>query len=181
MTVAEADGQALPFEDATFDAVFSMFGLIFFPDRAAGFREALRVLTPGGRAVVSSWAPLDGIPLLAACFGALADLLPWFGSREGGLPLGDPTDFRDEMAAAGFDPVIVHTIEHRTEAASVRDFWASSARSSAPLVVLRQQLEADAWADLGEAVVARLEREFGTGPVAMAWPAHLGVGVRPAR
>src|SRR3954469_20025764 len=31
-----ADGQALPFENATFDAAFSMFGLMFFPDRKQG-------------------------------------------------------------------------------------------------------------------------------------------------
>ena len=48
------DGQALPFDDATFEHAFSMFGLMFFPDRAKGFRELCRVLVPGGRAVVSS-------------------------------------------------------------------------------------------------------------------------------
>src|SRR5688572_30595973 len=55
------DGQALPWEDGQFDAAFSMFGLMFFPDRARGFAELLRVLKPGGVAVVSSWAPFEGI------------------------------------------------------------------------------------------------------------------------
>ncbi|WP_245664735.1 class I SAM-dependent methyltransferase [Nocardia grenadensis] len=53
------DGQELPFADAEFDAAFSMFGLMFFPDRARGFAELFRVLRPGGVAVVSSWAPAD--------------------------------------------------------------------------------------------------------------------------
>ena len=57
-----ADGQALPLPNAAFDAAFSMFGLIFFPDRLQGFRELLRVLRPGGRAVVSSWRPFDQVP-----------------------------------------------------------------------------------------------------------------------
>lgn len=41
------DGQALPYADASFDAAFSMFGLIFFPDRARGLGELLRVLWQG--------------------------------------------------------------------------------------------------------------------------------------
>ena len=57
--VRVADGQALPFADATFDAAFSMFGLMFFPDRSAGFRELARVVKPGRRAAVSSWAPAE--------------------------------------------------------------------------------------------------------------------------
>src|SRR5436190_855542 len=39
ITAVVGDGQALPYADATFGAAFSMFGLMFFPDRAAGFRE----------------------------------------------------------------------------------------------------------------------------------------------
>ena len=58
--VRVGDGQQLPFESGVFDAAFSMFGLMFFPDRAAGLREMKRVLKPGGRAVVSSWIPFEG-------------------------------------------------------------------------------------------------------------------------
>src|SRR5512138_3140554 len=67
------DGQALPYADATADAGFSMFGLMFFPDRAKGFAELRRVLKPGARAVVSSWYPLDAVPVLAAMFGAVRE------------------------------------------------------------------------------------------------------------
>lgn len=177
----QADGQALPFADERFDGVFSMFGLIFFPDRATGFREAHRVLKPGGRAVVSSWTPLDGIPLLRACFGALGNLLPQLPFGDGKAPLGDPDEVRAEMAAAGFRAVEVHTVTHRAEAASVAAFWESNVRSSAPLVLIRSRFDAAAWAEIGAGVVARLEEEFGTGPVEIAWPALLGVGVKERR
>jgi ubiquinone/menaquinone biosynthesis C-methylase UbiE len=60
-----ADGCALPFPDASFDAGFSSFGLMFFPDRARGFGELLRVLRPGAQAVVSSWAPMTRVPVLS--------------------------------------------------------------------------------------------------------------------
>jgi ubiquinone/menaquinone biosynthesis C-methylase UbiE len=44
----KADAQALPFEDAAFDLVCCQFGVMFFPDRQLGYREAKRVLKPGG-------------------------------------------------------------------------------------------------------------------------------------
>lgn len=50
-----ADAQQLPFADGTFDAVVCQFGIMFFPDRPRSFREALRVLRPGGRYHFSVW------------------------------------------------------------------------------------------------------------------------------
>ena len=62
--IVEADGQALPFADNSFDLGVSMFGLMFFPDRRKGFAELCRVLGPGGQALVSSWAPAEQSPLM---------------------------------------------------------------------------------------------------------------------
>ena len=52
----------LPFEAARFDAVVCQFGAMFFPDRVAGYREARRVLKPGGRLLFSMWDPSTTIP-----------------------------------------------------------------------------------------------------------------------
>src|SRR5689334_12263185 len=48
ITWRQADAMALPFEDGTFDLVCCQFGVMFFPDRVAAYREAKRVLKPGG-------------------------------------------------------------------------------------------------------------------------------------
>src|SRR5689334_7963313 len=48
-----ADALALPFPERSFDAVVCQFGAMFFPDKVTGYREALRVLRPGGRFVCS--------------------------------------------------------------------------------------------------------------------------------
>ena len=40
----QADALDLPFEDQSFDAVCCQFGVMFFPDKIAGYKEALRVL-----------------------------------------------------------------------------------------------------------------------------------------
>lgn len=51
----QADAVALPFADASFDAIVCQFGVMFFPDKAKSFAEAYRVLAPGGRYVLSVW------------------------------------------------------------------------------------------------------------------------------
>jgi ubiquinone/menaquinone biosynthesis C-methylase UbiE len=64
------DGMALPYGDERFAAAFSVFGLMFFPDRSQGFAELHRVLRPGGVAIVTSWAPIDLSPLMTLSFAA---------------------------------------------------------------------------------------------------------------
>jgi SAM-dependent methyltransferase len=50
-----ADAAALPFSDGTFDAVVCQFGVMFFPQKDASYREVCRVLTPGGHYLFSVW------------------------------------------------------------------------------------------------------------------------------
>jgi SAM-dependent methyltransferase len=52
-----ADAEALPFPDASFDAVVSTFGVMFAPDQATAAREMLRVCRPGGRIGMANWTP----------------------------------------------------------------------------------------------------------------------------
>jgi SAM-dependent methyltransferase len=51
----EGDAQELPYEDASFDAVASAFGMIFAPDHARAAGELTRVCRPGARIAVTSW------------------------------------------------------------------------------------------------------------------------------
>lgn len=55
----EGDAQALPFEDKSFDAVLSVFGVMFAPDQEKAASELLRVCRPGGRIGLACWTP-DG-------------------------------------------------------------------------------------------------------------------------
>jgi demethylmenaquinone methyltransferase/2-methoxy-6-polyprenyl-1,4-benzoquinol methylase len=79
LTWVQADGMALPFADATFDAVTISFGLRNLPDPAAGVREMARVAAVGGRVVVLEIAePPGGAPrlLFSTWF---RHVVPWLG------------------------------------------------------------------------------------------------------
>jgi SAM-dependent methyltransferase len=54
-----ADAEDLPYDDASYDAVLSVFGAMFAPDQAQTASELARVCKPGGRIGLASWTP-DG-------------------------------------------------------------------------------------------------------------------------
>jgi SAM-dependent methyltransferase len=57
--LVQAPAEALPFEDASFDAVLSVVGVMFAPDQERAASELLRVCRPGGTIALASWTP-DG-------------------------------------------------------------------------------------------------------------------------
>lgn len=174
----QGDGQELPFPDERFDAGFSMFGLMMFPDRSRGFAELCRVLRPGGRAVVGSWQPMEKVPPLLALFAALQELLPGLPFGPGPTPLGTVDEMREEMRAGGFTTVTVHTPSHTAEAPSLDAWWQMILRSMAPVALLRQRLGEEDFARVAAGVHERLLSRFGPGPVQMTMYANLGLGIR---
>src|SRR5689334_11319600 len=53
----EADAEALPCADASYDVVLSTFGVMFTPNPQRSSAELLRVCRPGGRIGLASWTP----------------------------------------------------------------------------------------------------------------------------
>lgn len=70
------NGEALTFADASFDAVFSCFGIFLFADRHAGFREAARVLAKGGVFATTVWHGPETNAMLRHQITAIAAALP---------------------------------------------------------------------------------------------------------
>jgi ubiquinone/menaquinone biosynthesis C-methylase UbiE len=57
VTFQEADAEALPFADASFDVVLSTFGVMFTPNQDKAARELQRVCRPGGKIGLANWTP----------------------------------------------------------------------------------------------------------------------------
>jgi SAM-dependent methyltransferase len=71
MHFREADAEALPFADASFDRVTCRLGVMYFPEVPRALREVRRVLRPGGRAVFVTWGPQEHIDYLTSTLGVL--------------------------------------------------------------------------------------------------------------
>ena len=172
--ICVGDGQRLPFRSAAFDAAFSLFGLMFFPDRQAGFRELRRILKPGAPAVVSSWIPFAGP--FGALMQVVKELIPGLPLGGGKPPLSDPDDFRREMTEAGFPTVTVETVAHDLTSPSFDAFWDSMERTNAPLVLIRHRAGAARWAELAPRIRDRVRAALGDGPLVIGRGAYLGIG-----
>ena len=171
------DGQALPYDDASFDAGFSMFGLMFFPDRARGFSELWRVLKPGGQVVVSSWAPIDESPLMRLLFEAIRCVDPaLYVPPANMLSLENPEVFRRELEAAGFREVAVTAHTVNVDVSNSDDFWYGMTRSSAPLCLLRKRIGEEAWQRGAALAQATLRDKLASGPTSLSTTAYLGRG-----
>jgi ubiquinone/menaquinone biosynthesis C-methylase UbiE len=70
----EGNAESLPFQDASFDAVVSQFGLMFFDDKPRALAEMMRVVRRGGRIAVAVWDALERSPGYAALAGLLERL-----------------------------------------------------------------------------------------------------------
>jgi ubiquinone/menaquinone biosynthesis C-methylase UbiE len=69
VTFREADAEALPFADGSFDAVMSTFGVMFTPNQEKAAAELLRVARPGGRIGLANWTPAGFIGELFKTIG----------------------------------------------------------------------------------------------------------------
>jgi SAM-dependent methyltransferase len=69
ITFREADVEALPFADGTFDAVLSSFGVMFAPDHQRAAGEMLRVVRSGGTIALANWTPAGFIGRMFVVMG----------------------------------------------------------------------------------------------------------------
>jgi SAM-dependent methyltransferase len=65
----QADAEALPYADASFDIVMSTFGVMFTPDQEKAAAELVRVCKPGGRIGLANWTPESFIGQLFKTIG----------------------------------------------------------------------------------------------------------------
>ena len=171
----KADAQALPFEDAAFDLVCCQFGVMFFPDRPSAYREARRVLKPGGRLLFNAWDRIEDNVFADDVTNALAEFFPGDPPRFlARTPHGyhDTALIRSDLAKAGFSNVTIETRAEESRAPSPR-LPAVAYCQGTPL---RNEIEArgaDKLESATEHAASAIARKHGNGEVAARIQAHI--------
>lgn len=175
----KADALALPFEDAAFDLVCCQFGVMFFPDRQSGYREAKRNLKPGGRFLFNVWDRIEENVFADDVTNALAEMFP-----------GDPPRFlartphgyhdlaliRGELEKAGFSSVAIETRAEQSRASSPRDAAVAYCQGTP----LRNEIEArnaDGLEAATNHAASRIAGRHGSGEVTAKIQAHVILAV----
>jgi ubiquinone/menaquinone biosynthesis C-methylase UbiE len=179
ITWRQADALALPFEDGAFDLVCCQFGAMFFPDRPAAYREAKRVLRPGGRLLFSVWDRIEENVFADDVTNALARIFPndppRFLAR---TPHGyhDTALIRSELEDAGFFRVVIETRAEQSRASSPRIPAVAYCQGT----VLRNEIEARESGKLEVATdyaASAIADRHGSGEVAAKIQAHVIMAV----
>ncbi|HXV01479.1 MAG TPA: class I SAM-dependent methyltransferase [Caulobacteraceae bacterium] len=111
----QADAQSADL--GSYDAAYSRFGVMFFSDPPAAFRNIAKSLTSGGRLAFACWAPLADNPWMTAPLVAAAHLLPPLPPSDPAAPgpfaFADPQRVRRILDGAGLTDVDVVRFESR--------------------------------------------------------------------
>ena len=175
----QADALALPFEDAAFDLVCCQFGAMFFPDRTSGYREARRVLKPGGHFLFNVWDRIEENVFADDVTNALARIFPndppRFLAR---TPHGyhDTALIRRELEEAGFSRVASRREPNKAAHLQPRVPAVAYCQGT----VLRNEIEAREAGKLQAAtdyVASAIADKHGRGEVAAKIQAHVIVAV----
>ena len=163
----QADALALPFGDRSFDVVACQFGVMFFPDKVKGYKEARRVLRPDGCFLFNVWDRISENEFPDVVTQALAEVFPddppRFMAR---TPHGhhDVEQIRRDLEAAGFGDIGVEAVDASSEAPTARHVAVAFCQGTP----LRNEIDARDASRLEEATsraADALARRFGEGPI----------------
>ena len=165
VTWQPADVYELPFDDDSFDVVACQFGVMFFPDKAAAYREVGRVLRPGGAFVFNVWDDIGNNEFADEVTKAMAGLWPDDPPRF--LPrtphgYWDEATIRTDVAAGGFGGAVDYTtVDARARAASP-DIPATAYCQGTPLRGEIEQRDPEGLVAATRVAAAAVQARFGS-------------------
>lgn len=173
----QGKAESLPFDNNSFDAVVSQFGLMFFEDRQTAIKEMVRVLKPGGRLAVVVWDALDNTPGYAAMVKLLQKL---FGDQvANGLrapyKLGDVRVLQPLFSNANLTSVEVVTLQGTAQFPSLESWVYTDIKG---WVFAEMINNAEFEMLLQEAKQALSQFVTGDGSVCFDAPAHIVTAVK---
>lgn len=168
------DGQALEFEDATFDAALSVLGIVLFPNAEIGLSEMRRVVRPGGRVSIVTWTQPYNYELAAEL--RTASQAAWPTQQPAPLPAQlryrEEADFCALFEAAGLGDPSIETVVARLEAPSAR--WLSERISFAPGMRAMMSTLGERAPEVLERFVRNIEARLGQGPIGLSGVGFVG-------
>ncbi|MGI8441218.1 MAG: class I SAM-dependent methyltransferase [Thermoleophilaceae bacterium] len=140
----EADAEALPFDDGSFDCVTSCFGAMFAPRPEVVASELFRVVRPGNTVGMANWTP-EGF------FGRSSAVARRYQPLPAGVPA--PILWGDEdTVRARFEGLAGRVaFERRTlpfASGSAEELWDFFTSHAGPQVVARETMDAEDYAEL---------------------------------
>jgi ubiquinone/menaquinone biosynthesis C-methylase UbiE len=180
LTWRQADGTRLPFEDGAFDVVVCQFGLMFFPDKAAGVREARRVLAPGGTYLFNVWDRIDRNAATRIGHDTITSFFPADPPQFYQVPfcLHDVAAMRRLLDEAGFGRVTHATVEKTGESPSAAAAAIGLVEGN-PVIGTIMERGPGALRDIESAVARNVAAELGDHPVRSPLSAHIFTALRP--
>ena len=175
-----ADGSALPFDSESFDVVVCQFGLMFFPDKAAGVREAFRVLVAGGRYLLNVWSGMDGTPVVRITHETAGSFFPDDPPLFYTVPYGmsDPQAVLGLLADAGFVEIEWSPVEKTGESPSA-DEAAHGLIEGNPIGGAIRDRRPQALPEIERTLAANLRAELGDHPLRTPLRANVFSARRP--
>jgi len=173
------DGQSLTIDDASFERVACSFGIMLFPERHKGFSELVRVLRPGGKAVVSGWAGPEKFEALGLFMKGIQKAIPELANSSSPLPvfsLSDPVSFKNQMEDAGFKDVRVELVTRTMEIDSFDQLWNMLTVGAPPVKILFDKVGDDGKVRLQNALAEIIEERFGNDTISLSNAATLAYG-----
>jgi ubiquinone/menaquinone biosynthesis C-methylase UbiE len=175
-----ADGTSLPFENRSFDAVVCQFGLMFFPDKAAGVQEAFRVLKPGGTYLLNVWDALELNPVPRITHHVVAGFFPNDPPGFYTVPSSchDTAVLESLLATAGFEAIRIERLALEGTSPSAADAAVGLIEGN-PIFGEIMRRRPAALDDIKAAVAASLARELGDRPLRAPLRAVVASARRP--
>ncbi|XVV16200.1 class I SAM-dependent methyltransferase [Actinoplanes sp. CA-131856] len=115
LSFIEADAQTYAFPPASFDAVVSRFGVMFFPDPVRAFANLRRACRPLAVVRLVVWRGIEDNPFMTTAERAAAPLMPELPPRRADGPgqfgLADPETVRSVLAGSGWSDVALEPLD----------------------------------------------------------------------
>ena len=164
-----ADATVLPFADSAFDAVVCQFGVMFFPNKDASYREVHRVLAPGGRYLFSVWDSHRHNPFGRIAHETAASFFPADPPQFYTVPFSyyqiDP--IKESLVDAGFNDISVAVVRREKDIPDTARFARGLVYGNPLIDQIKQRggVDPDRVVD---ALAQALRREFGADPGRMS-------------